>query len=919
MSRAGALSRPGRARVVAVITLALAAGAASSTVSLAAGADDLALTESAVTRSGEGRFADLDVTVGKTESLSNEAVRVSWQWRGENPGTHATVSDTSWNYNYVQVFQCWGDDPAGPDREQCQVGGQFAQTGDSGTNRRVAPFNTDPDKAWALSRVVSPVDVFGKTTKESTDPLEYAPGEDQTGYPVVDKMPGVVPMHAAPTSAYPMGQVVTSIETGTFFDVYGTNEVPLARTNGDGSGQVYFEMQTVYESQFLGCGARLGEKADGSIEARSCWLVVVPRDDVDANGEVVTSRAGGSDRALFSSPLSLSNWQHRITFPLDFEPVREPCALGGVERPVVGHESLSVAMSSWQGPLCSAGQGFFYATTTDDIAREAAASLLPKYSVVTDPLPPDAVPADHGALVYAPTAVSGVSVSFFLERYYASNVPAEYRVNNGTRVEELRLTPRLVAKLLTQSYGYSAVTRGGVPEHLAGAPNSLIDDPEFREVNTFTALDGRPDLARDLTHLSNQRESLATIFVTPDSSDAIRLTWEWILGDDAARAFLAGEPDEFGMTVNPFYEGVDTYEQLDVPRASIPRLDDVCVEVHVGVSTTGEKRPVCPLDAAPYVGSLDQAAFLTSRGQQSGSQSWVEDGYGVVKLQRPSPQLVGQRALIALTDTPSTWRRGLVAASLRNADGEFVAPTSATMSTAVAQAVGTSTTGVQRVDSAAVADGGYPLTRVSYGVTNPALLDQAARDDYADLAKFVATEGQIAGTRPGQLPPGYAPLPEAMRTQALAAAEDIRTATAPATPEPTATTPPAGFESSSGAIDAFGTDVPLGPLGWPAPEAGSTGVPPALAADPPAASAPAVLGTNGTQRASALTPGAALGLLRWVLPALGALGLAAALSGRLMVRLGARGGHPRAPAASPPVPAAVRRRLAPLPPERQSP
>lgn len=896
------------AALLATVTVSLA----PSTQSQAA-EDDPALTDSAVTKSGTGRFADLEVTVGKTARLTNEAVRVSWQWRDSDPGSHATRSDTSWNYNYVQVFQCWGDDPTGPDREQCQFGGQFSEQ-DAGTNRRLGPFNTDPDKAWALSRAVSPIDAFGRAIAESTDPLEYAEDGPIPGYPVVDGRPGIVPMRAAPSAEFPDGETLTRVDTGAFFDLYGTNEVPLARTNGDGSGQVYFEVQTVYESRFLGCGARLRGGAAGSGDARDCWLVVVPRDSTDSNGEDVTTRASGSDRALFSSPLSLSNWENRITFPLDFEPVREPCALGGVERPVVGHESLSVAMSSWQGPLCSSGQGFFYATTTDDIARESAASANPKYSVVTEPLPADAVPAEKGALVYAPLALSGVSVSFFLERYYASNVAPEYRVNNGTRVEEIRLTPRLVAKLLTQSYRYSTVTVGGGPEHLADAPLSLIDDPEFKAVNTFTTADGAPDLSRDLLRLSNQRESLAKIFVTPDSSDAVRLVWQWILGDKEARAFLAGEPDEYGMTVNPYFKGIETYVDLDVPRADIPRLDGVCIDVAVGYGG-GETRPVCPLDAAPYVGSFDSGAALTARGQTLGSQSWVKDfATGFVKPEKPSPQLVGQRALIALTDTPSSQRRGLVAAALRNADGTFVPPTATAMTAALAQAVDTEIPGVVRVESDAVEGAGYPLTRVSYGVTNPALLGQEARDDYADFATFVATDGQVAGTRPGQLPIGYAPLPWPLRTQTLDAAKAIRSATAPArvskpTPAPgqnrptttLATSKPAlaaATEAPAAAAPATSSDAaeaePTAPTAsGKQPDSSADGLPSPAdvtpAPKPSAASKPAAdLGPTQIQRISALTPATTLGPLRWVLPALVALGLLAALAGRVLARRGER-------------------------------
>jgi hypothetical protein len=872
------ISRGGRLRralfVGAALTL-LSAALAPSTASLAATPGGPGITDSAVTKSGTGRFADLDVTVGKTKSLENEAVRVSWKWNGANPGQHATASDTGWGYNYFSIFQCWGDDPSGPEREQCEFGGQFNDT-DAGVNHHLAPFNSDPDKAWALSRVVSPVDVFGHTVAESTDPLEYSAAD---GYPVQRPQPGVVnpgivPMRAAPTDDFPDGQTVTSIDTASFFATYGTNEVPLARTNGDGSGQVYFEAQTVYESQFLGCGARLHENPDGTADARKCWLVVVPRDSTEVDGTDVSTRAATSEQVLYSSPLSLSNWANRITFPLDFEPVRVPCKLGGVERPLVGQESLSVAVSSWQGPLCTAGQGYFYATTTDDIARSTASSQLPKLSVVTEPLSPDAVPPDQGKLVYAPLAASGVSISFFIERFYLPTVDEKYRVYNGTRVEQMNLTPRLVAKLLTQSYRYSTVTINGGPAHLAHAPLSLIDDPDFLAVNAFKNGAGDPDVSRDLAHLSNQRESLAKIFVTADDSDAIRLVWEWILADPDARAFLAGKPDPYGMKINPFYKGLNNYTVGGVPIADIPRLDDVCINAAIG-NGGGAVRAVCPLDAAPYVSSLDNGAALTARGQPAGTQSFTKDfTSGFIKPDKASPELVGQRGLIALTDTPSSNRRGLVAASLRNASGDFVAPTSATMSAALSQAGKTSTPGVLRVASEKVKNGGYPLTRISYGLTNPALLDQEARNDYADFTKFAATDGQIPGTKPGQLPVGYSPLTSAMQAQALKVSKQIRTAKAPAPETPTPSSTPEASQSSSGSTtDTDGVTATPGPAASPSVSTSPTSTPT----------------TIGLAPVNAVTPSVPLGRLRWILPALAALGIAAAVSSRLILRRGPPG------------------------------
>jgi hypothetical protein len=870
MNRQRRAHRVGRAvAALAVLAAISVAGAGSS----AATSSDPFITDSAVTQSGSGDFADLSVTVGKTRSLGNEAVKVSWRWRGTDPGSHATASDTAWNYNYLSIFQCWGDAADGPTRDQCQYGGQFAET--DGINTRLQPFSADANKRFAVSRAVSPSDVFGHRIPQTVDPLEDS---DPAGYPATGPTKGVVPLRSAPSADHPDGERLVDVDTGQLFDKYGTNEVPLARTNGDGSGSLFFEAQTVFESQFLGCGARVDPDKDGIETGRPCWLVVVPRGPVDADGVDVRTRPGGSTRALYSSPLSLSNWNHRIAFPLQFEPVREPCSIGGVERPVVGHESLAIAMSSWQGPLCRAGQGFFYATTTDDIARSTVASDLPKLSVFTDSLAKDAVPETKGAAVYAPVAVSGVTIGLFLEREYNSASDPKFRPFTGSRVEQLKLTPRLVAKLLTESYRYSTWVNEGGPAHLAKAPLSLIDDPEFVAVN------GSDDPALDVVALRNQRESLAKLYVTPDASDAVRLLWEWVLADADARAFLDGAPDPWGMVVNQYYAGGSRYRDGAAARDDIPRLEEACTTVNVG-ATSGpgaQTKQLCALDAAPYVASFDQGAALAARGQQIGVGSFTYDAAcDCAKSPRPDPQLVGQRALLTLTDTPSAARRGLVTASLRNGDGTFVAPTADSMAAALGQSVATDTTGVRRVDPAAVKGSGYPLTRLSYAVTNPVPLDAQTRKDYANFVEVVATDGQVPGTRPGTLPPGYAPLPGSYQVAAVTAAAAIRN------PAALPTTPPEPSAAADTPVDGSTTALDGGSV--PAPDLaavdGSVLAVGAPAAVVPGSVAPA---TTVTEPATTLVARVAQLAGPWALPALAVAALVVGVAGRLVSLLGSR-------------------------------
>jgi hypothetical protein len=107
--------------------LALIAAGALLAVPAAAAPKDIKprLEGSSVTKSGEGSFADLKVTVSQTQNLVNQVVRVSWE------GGKPTRPDFgNLGVNYLQIMQCWGGTiEDGPPREQCIYGSQKAGNG----------------------------------------------------------------------------------------------------------------------------------------------------------------------------------------------------------------------------------------------------------------------------------------------------------------------------------------------------------------------------------------------------------------------------------------------------------------------------------------------------------------------------------------------------------------------------------------------------------------------------------------------------------------------------------------------------------------------------------------------------------------------------------------------------------------------
>jgi hypothetical protein len=99
-----------------------------------------------------------------------------------------------------------------------------------------------------------------------------------------------------------------------------------------------------------------------------------------------------------------------------------------------------------------------------------------------------------------------------------------------------------------------------------------------------------------------------------------------------------------------------------------------------------------------------------------------------------------------------------------------------------------------------------------YAAVNPKMSDAAVRKDYAAFITYAASDGQTVGTGDGQLPEGYAPIPAAWKTQALAAAAGIASGTpvGAATPSAAASTTPAQTtpaQSTSGRTTAARTSA----------------------------------------------------------------------------------------------------------------
>ncbi|MFC8075655.1 hypothetical protein ACFUN8_08935 [Streptomyces sp. NPDC057307] len=781
---------------------------------------------SAVTVTGKkGKYDDfssLKVTVHQTEQLRAQGVRVTW--------TGARPTETGFRHNYLQLMQCWGDDPAGPGREQCQFGGSGVTSSGGG---------------WTSLRQID-----GAPDPAETEYVDNGQGESY------------VPFRPANGDA-----PTTGSRDWTYFGNLDTNEEPYAITHADGTGEFTFPMYTDQEADQLGCGAPV--KQGGTVKGRPCWLVIVPRGDHDVDGT-----AGGAATPLLSSPLTASNWAQRMVVPLDFLPVGNSCPADRAERRVIGSELLTDAISSWQPAVCSSPGGAKFAFSQsgeggarDTISRPAAGA--PGLAFTVDPVE---APSDGPDVVHAPVAVSGLAVGFFVE------------LPDSGQLTSMKITPRLLAKLLTSSYQKDVTrSRREIPDHVKDNPPSLFHDPEFKEMNPEFKNWGPTSLPP------------MSLMVQLANTDTTRMAWQWLRSDREAKEFLSGTTDPWGMKVNPFFAniGLATDESVsDFPKADPTRTT---------VTIDGATLEYGTTDVAPYVQDMHDGALRTRRGNNLETTTPAAGSNGSPAKLVNTPPLPGERMVLALVDAASAARYGLQTAALRNADGRFVTPTTSSLLAGVAAMKKSPVPGVLGTDPGAAKGSAYPLASVVYaaGFTSTPAAD---REDYAGLVRYAVGDGQAPGVSPGQLPPGYAPLPAALRTQALTAADRLQNAKEAGEDGDTAgggdgaaRTGASGGGGSTAGLDG-GTGTPGGAAGGGDPATGADpDADPDAAASPDAGATPPDPDKQNVAESGGLTPSTVLGIIRWVLLGVLVAGGLAALSGPVLLRLSARKSGPGSP------------------------
>jgi hypothetical protein len=606
--------------------------------------------------------------------------------------------------------------------------------------------------------------------------------QNGTVYPACDGLR--MPPEASPEAAFPAAE-------------------QAAFTDKNGRGDAFFEVRSNIENESLGCSDKVAcsivvipvlgiscapkETAVDFIPERHSSALFTSCRDTQNKQEVGGTYDGGDLNRWVSGQYwwTPSNWNNRFTIPITFAPPPNVCELLDDRAPVgfYGSELMSQAGLQWAPAYCLNKTRFKFQANKmpDDAAFDllgsggADAAFVARERTSSDPVG------------YAPTAITGFAVGYVADR-----------PNNLGELTRLKLTPRLLAKLLTTSYSAFPDKRDRRPG-LINNPMGINLDPEFQALN--------PDAtAKDI-------QAAAAVMSISVSSDVMWRLTDYLNRDPEARAFLNGNPDPWGMLVNPAYKGI-ALPVADWPLNDTWRVTrgEKCVTENTTPLSTQLAAPVTSLrtiaealiDAAPLMQTKAAEVLV----ETNGVTSWI------CKYSRPDRLGLGQRMMLGIVDLGDADRFGLRTAALQtsatnsgqkfNSDAgrTFAAPDQAGLRNALAAYTPAGKSVPFAFDPKKIADKAYPGTMVVYTAAKLTGLDLTKAKNVASFIRIATTEGQAAGRNNGQLPGGYLPLTKtgstaALWRQAQTVADLIEEQKAVATPTPTPSETPDGTDTAT--------------------------------------------------------------------------------------------------------------------------
>jgi hypothetical protein len=603
------------------------------------------------------------------------------------------------------------------------------------------------------------------------------------------------------------------------FGPAGLPNTQYAITTTAGTGQANIDIETGLENSFLGCD-----------QNHPCSLVIVPGQGgmpsncKDHSGDVALFGAG---TALASNTFSLvagssgqCSWNDRIVIPLSFAPTPTGCPQRNVAFSAAGSPMMADAMQQWLTGLCAGRHGMtinYDSTLGEPTAVTNAVTKADDVALTTLPASADGVSTGGRPFVYAPIAVSAVSVAYWIDD-----------TSTGQPLGGLELNQRLMAKLLTTSYNPNVACQGIPPPDncdpgVVHNPFNIFFDPEFKTLNPAIAQ------AVPTKPLYTGQPYIAPT-VLSDPSDMTWTVTRWIGADPDSTSFLAGTFDPYGTHVNTYYLG------LKYPNNTFQVQDPTLL-------WSNEYQPVF---------GLAKAVNYQAVSQDSGANVQSTNPNGTIIYTKDPAQPVGHRALFAAVDQADSALNHFPNAAIRNAAGDYVRPSNAHMAAALSH-MSSDGSGTLQVDLANKDPKAYPLTMVIYAMAPTSGLSHAKAAAIARFLDFAAGAGQTPGVQPGQLPAGYLPLPASMRARTRKLAEEVAKQS--------------GAHGGGGGGQGGSGGPGAGPTSSPTPSSGTSG----SVSLPGVSSGPPITLAAAHPQPAALT--------RFALPALLILGGLAALGG----------------------------------------
>jgi hypothetical protein len=612
-----------------------------------------------------------------------------------------------------------------------------------------------------------------------------APGCALDGDPPVQYW---VPWDAADNDVYYGGPLGCAGEPPEANNVGGSampsNET-FGVTDSAGTGTADFDVWTTAQNQTLGCSATvpcslvavpiMGISCDpapagvspkptatevAQCETTGTYTAGAPYTSNQNPGTVADVSVTG---ALWWSP---SNWRNRITVPLTFAPSPDLCSVTGSSDnnvvQVFGSELMIQATTQWEPHFCTSGTdrfSFVHVQTGEPEARNLLAdgnidAAFTSYAQTGGyPTP----------VANAPVALTGFAISYSVDG------------TDGQPYTTLRMTPLLLAKLLTESYPATSFVEQEDPA-LAHNPLNITLDPQFQALNP-----GIPkfEISGSLSEAASELIALSS------DSDVMEALTTYINDDPAARAWLNGTPDQWGMVVNPAYKGIQLpVEQWPLLSTFEPTTYYDADGGQLNNCLYSEPQPFQPLVAAPLA-NLEDISAAIQFNEPNSTSTCVQPVAGSTvgeKLTSSGRQAPGYQFEIGVTPLADSQRYLLNAASLETVTGTYVAPSNTSLKVAGSLLTPDQTTGTWPIPYAtfqtSAGAAAYPGTMLVYAAVPTSGLSATDAQDYATLLRFAVTTGQTPGPGVGQLPPGYLPLTAAnglgaLAKYTLAAATDV--------------------------------------------------------------------------------------------------------------------------------------------------